>query len=186
MKYLKYLLALLVVLALLFISIGIFKPVVSYESEVMVNKPAKEAWAVMSDVSKLPEWLNGFKKTELVSGQANTVGAVSNVYFVEDGQETVIKETITNIKANELMAMQFSMDFMDMDYEMSFEETSGKTRVKTVSTTTGNGLFAKSMVALMGGAMKDQEDVNLKNLKKVIETNTKNYFLEAQLEGVEN
>ncbi len=186
MKYLKYLLTALVLLALTFVSIGVFKPAVSYDCEVMVNKPAKEAWAVMSDETRMSEWIKGYKRIELIKGEKNTVGAVSNVYVEENGQEMVMQETITKFQPNEAIGMQFSMDgFMDMNYEMSMEEVDGNTKIKTTSTTTGNGFFAKSMVALMGGSMKAQEDENLGNLKKVIEANTKNYFLEAQLEAVE-
>ena len=175
MKYLKYLFGIIVLLVLLFLANGIFSPSIYYESEVVVNKPVKEAWAVMSDESKLPKWIEGFKKTELVSGTANTIGAVSNVYIDDRGQETVMKETITNVKPNEIMAMRFSMDFMDMDYEMSMSEKDGQTTIKSKSTTFGNGIFAKSMVAFMKNPMKSQEDKNLNSLKKLIEENTTVY-----------
>ena len=182
MKFLKILIGILLVLVLLFFGRGLLTPSVNYESKIAVNKPAKEAWAVMSDEANLPKWIKGFKKTELVSGTANTIGAVSKVYVEEEGQETIMKETITDIKLHEKMAMKFSMDFMDMDYEMNFKEKDGKTTITTNSTTYGNGLFAKSIVSFIQGAMKTQEDENLNNLKKLIEANTKNYFPEATQE----
>jgi len=179
MKYLKYLLYLIIVLVILFIGKGILSSPISYESEVMVNKPAEEAWAVMSDEANLPKWIKGFKKTELVSGTENTVGAVSKVYVEENGEDMVMEETITAIKPNEHLAMAFTMDFMDMDYEMFFKENEGKTTITTKSTTTGNGVIAKSIISFMPDAMKKQEDENLNNLKKLIEGNTKNYFPET-------
>ena len=147
MKYLKYLLVIIIVLVLAFFAKGLFTPSISYQSEVIVNKPVKEAWAVMSDESKLPEWIIGFKKSELISGTANTVGAVSKIYIEEGGQEMIMEETITNIIPNKLLSMTFTMDFMDMDYEMSLKENDGKTHITTKSKTTGNGMFAKSMVS---------------------------------------
>ena len=62
MKILKYLLLALVVLALLFVALGLFTPSVSYKSEIVVNKPATEAWAVMSDEENLSKWIKGFRK----------------------------------------------------------------------------------------------------------------------------
>jgi len=129
MKYLKYLLYL----------------IISYDSEIMVNKSAAEAWAVMSDEANLPKWISGFKKSELISGTANTAGAVSKVYVEEQGHETVMQETIKEAILNEKMAMEFTMDFMNMDYEMNFDEKDGKTTIRSSSKTTGNGIFAKSM-----------------------------------------
>jgi len=176
MKYLKYLLYLLIILALIFFGKGLLTPSISYESEITVNKSAKEAWAVMQDEVNLPKWIQGFKKIELISGTPNTVGAVSKVYIEEAGQESIMEETITALTPNQKMAMTFTMDFMDMDYEMLFTEKDGKTNILTKSTTKGNGLFAKSIVSFMPGAMKAQEDANLVNLKKLIEENTKDYF----------
>ncbi|MCK8523446.1 SRPBCC family protein [Aquimarina sp. D1M17] len=175
MKYLKYLLFVVIAIALVFFGKGLFTPSVYYEREVVINKPVKEVWAVMSDESKLPDWIEGFVKTELVSGTPNTVGAVSKVYVEDQGQEMVMEEIITKIKPEELMAMTFTMDFMNMDYEISMEEKDGKTSIKSKSTTVGNGIFAKSMISFMKGSMKDQEDENLNKLKLIVEENTKNY-----------
>lgn len=185
MKYLKYLLLIIIVLVLLFIGKGVFTSSVVYENEVIVNKPANESWAVMSDESNLPKWIKGFKKTELVSGTANTVGAVSKVYIEDSGQEMIMEETVTSITPNEHLAMTFTSDFMDMDYEIFFKEKDGKTIINSKSTTVGNGIIAKSMVSFMKSTMKEQEDENLKNLKKVIEENKKNYFPETVVDTLE-
>ncbi|AXT58381.1 SRPBCC family protein [Aquimarina sp. AD1] len=178
MKYLKYLLYLIIVLTLVFFGIGFFTPSVSYENEITVNKPASESWEVMSDVANLPKWIKGFKRTELVSGTPNTVGAVSNVYVDNSGEEMVMEETITAMKLHEHMAMTFTMDFMDIDYEMFFKEAGGKTIITSKSNIKGNSMWAKSLLSFMPSSMKTQEDENLENLKKLIEENSKNYFSE--------
>ena len=182
MNYLKYIALILGLLIALFIGKGMLTPSVSYESEVIVNKPVEEAWAVMSDESTLPKWIKGFKRTEHVSGVENNVGAVSNVYVEDNGEEMVMKETITAIKQNEYLAMTFTMDFMDMDYEMRLKEKDGKTHILTKSNTRGNGVMAKSILSFMPSSMKAQEDENLHNLKKVIEENEKNYFSTTESE----
>ncbi len=176
MKYIKYLLGIIVLLLLVFFGRGLLTPSVSYENEIIVNKSVKESWAVMSDESKLPKWIKGFKKTELISGTANSVGAVSKIYVDDNGEEMTMEETIKEIIVNELISMKFTMDFMDMDYEMHMKENNGKTKIKSKSTTAGNGLFAKSIISFMTGSMKAQEDENLQSLKKLIEENTKDYF----------
>jgi len=179
MKILKYILGAFVLLILIFLGKGLLTPSISYENETIVNKSAKEAWAVMSDESNLPKWIDGFLRTELASGTANTVGAVSNVYVDEGGQKMMMKETIMDIKPYELMAMKFTMDFMNMDYEMHFHESNGKTTIRTKSKTIGNGIFAKSLISFMPSSMATQEDKNLSKLKDLIDENTKNYFPES-------
>ena len=176
MKYLKYILGILAILVIGFFLLGLIKPELSYECETMVDKPLTESWAVSQDEEKMSDWLDGFQKIEHVSGTSGAVGSVSNIYFDSEGQKMTIRETITDIVPNESISMSFESDFMDMDYTLTMTSVNGKTKISSSSLATGNGLFSKSIMALMGGSIKEQEENNLSNLKKTIENNTKNYF----------
>ena len=175
MKYLKYILGLIAVLVIGFLLMGIIKPKLSYDCEIMVEKSAAESWAVVQDEEKMSEWLPGFQKIEHVSGTPGSVGAVSNVYFDNDGQQMSIRETITEIVPDESISMTFEDDFMNMDYKMSLTSINGKTKINSSTTAVGNGMISKSIMALIGGSIKAQEETNLVNLKKAIEQNTKDY-----------
>lgn len=185
MKYLKYIISIIFLLVLIFFGMGIYTTSVIYECEVTVDKTVKEAWAVMQDESKASDWILGYQKTEHISGTPRTKGAVSNVYVLDQGEETVMKETIMAIETNKLIAMSFAMDFMDMNYEMQLQENGNSTIIKTKSKIYGNGIFAKSIIAFMPKSMKAQEEENLNNLKKIIEANTKNYLKEPIMEIIE-
>jgi uncharacterized membrane protein len=185
MKYLKYFLVLIVLFALLFVAMGFIRPSISYESEIIVNKPLKESWTVMNDESKISQWLKGLTKVELVSGEKGTVGSVTNYTFVENEQESIIVETIKSIEANQHISMSFVMaDVMNMDYRMDFSEKEGKTQIKSSTTNKGVGFIMRSMVSFMKGAMQTQEDENMNNLKKLIESNTTSYELKPVVETV--
>ena len=176
MKFLKYTLGIIALLVVIFLLIGLIKPTVSYDCEIMVDKPLEESWSVMQDEGKMSEWLEGFQKIEQVSGTPGTFGAVSNVYFISDGQEMAIKETITGIKPEESIEMLFESDFMNMDYQLKMAPVNGKTKITSRTNAKGNGMISKSIMALIGSSLKAQEETNLTNLKKTIEANTKNYF----------
>ena len=180
MKYLKYILGIIAVLFIIFLALGLIKPELSYECEIVVDKPLAESWAIVQDEEKLQEWLTGLQKIEHVSGTPGTVGAVSDVYFENDGQKMSIRETITNIVPDESISMTYSSDFMDMDYTLVMTAMNGKTKINTSTTAEGNGLFSKSIMVLIGGSVKVQEETNLSNLRKTIEQNTKDYFPAAE------
>src|SRR5690606_35740431 len=173
---LKYTIGIIAILVIGFLALGLIQPKASYECEIIVEKPPTETWAVIQDIEKLPEWLPGFQRIEHISGTPGTVGAVSNVYFDNDGQSMAIKETITDVKPNEFMSMMYESDFMNMDYKLSITSVDGATKINSITTAEGNGLIAKSIMAVMGSSLKKQEETNLSNLKKTIEQNTKNYF----------
>lgn len=177
MKLLKYILGILALLIVLFLLLGLIKPTLTYECKTSVNKPLAEAWAVSQDEEKLPEWLDGFQKVEHISGSPGAVGAISDIYFITDGQEMTIRETITSVIPNKSVAMVFASDFMNMNYKIMMNAVGGKTIIHSTSTCEGNGLISKSLVALMKSYIITQEETNLANLKKVIEKNSTNYFL---------
>ncbi len=185
MKILKILIAVLALLIIGFFALGFITPSVEYSSTIIVDKPIEEAWAIMADETRVTEWLEDVKRMEPVSGTPNTVGAVSNIYVDNNGEEMMMQETITKYEVPSTIAMTFTMDFMDMDYEMTLKEKDGKVEITSHSKTIGNGAVAKSIVAMMPSAMKAQEDTNMNNLKKVINENTKNYFPEAALQSPE-
>lgn len=177
MKYLKYLLGIILLLVLLFIGKGFLTPSISYDSAITVDKPLKEAWAVMNDESKITEWLKGITKIEHVSGEKGTVGAVTKYTFEENGQKSEILETITSISPEESITMTFVMEgVMEMDYKVEFVETAGKTQLKSSTINRGVGVFMRSMMSFMKGSMQKQEDENMGNLKKLIDGNTTDYF----------
>ena len=180
MKYLKYAVISLGVLALIFLLVGMIKPEVSYECEITVEKPLSESWAVAQDEEKMVDWLPGFQKIEHISGTPGKVGAESYVFFDNQGEIMKIKEKITDIIPYESISMTYESDFMNMDYKMTMTSDNGNTKIMSNTVTKGNGIFSRSLMALMGGSIKDQEEMNLSNLKKTIENNTKEY---SQSEG---
>lgn len=186
MKFLKYLAGILILLLLLFIGKGLLTPSISYDNEITVDKSVKEAWAVMSDESKITQWLKGITKIEHVSGEKGTVGAVTQYTFSDNGQESIILETIKSITPNEQIAMDFVMeDVMNMEYKIDFTNQNGKTLIKSSTVNKGEGMFMKSMVSFMKSSMQAQEDENMNNLKKLIQENTTNYFLETTTNTIE-
>ena len=177
MKYLKYIIGIIALLLLLFIGKGILSPEINYSSEIVVDKPINEAWAVMNDQSKVSQWLQGITNIKHVSGTEGTVGAVTEYTFTENGQESKILETMKEIRPNEHVAMDFVMEgVMKMDYKVDFTEQDGKTHIKSSTITTGEGMMMRSIVSFMQGSMQTQEDENMSRLQTLIEENQTNYF----------
>ena len=85
MKILKYVLYVIASLTIIVLAIGLLKPTVSYGHEITTNKSIQEAWAVTQDESKYPQWLDGFKSIELISGEKGTVGSKYRV-IVNQGE----------------------------------------------------------------------------------------------------
>jgi len=180
MKILKFILLLILLLVIAFILVGVLKPSVTYGHEITVNKPLKEAWAVQQDASKFDQWLEGFQSIELLSGEKGKVGSTYKIIVKPEGQpDFVMIETLKSIKENDHITLEMDSDMMMFNQTTSFKENNGKVTVKTDSKVAGKGMMMKSTFALMemfGGMFQKQEEKNIEALKKVIETNTTDYF----------
>ena len=181
MKFLKYLLYIIIGLIVLFFAVGLLKSSVSYGHEITVDKSLKEAWAVSQDASKYDQWLAGFKSIELISGNYNEVGSKYKVVVNPgEGQEDFeMIETMVSIKDYEHVELSFDSEMMDFEQRILFSEYDGKVNVKTESKVLGKSMMTRSMFAIMEtliGAFSSQEIKNIEALKKVINENTTDYF----------
>lgn len=183
MKILKYLFGLIAILFIGFILIGIFKPSISYGSEIEINKSVKEAWAVMNDESKTQLWLTGLESSELVSGTTGEVGAVTKIIMASEGSKTMkMIETIIAKKENEHLRLAFEADIVSSTLDMYFIEKDGKTFVRSSAIAKGKRMFMKSMMPFLKSTMQESDLKIMTNLKNVIEENTTDYFPAPQIE----
>lgn len=186
MKILKYVLYAILALIVLYLLLGFIKPEVGYGAEIVVDKPVEEAWAVSQDETKYPEWLEGFKSMELLSGDKFQEGSTYKIIVNPgDGQQDFeMIETLKSIKENESIEMEFDADGMNFYQTMSFNEADGKTTIKTDSKVVDKGMMMRSMFAMMemfGGGFTKQEVKNMEALKKLINENTTDYFPEPEV-----
>lgn len=186
MKFLKTFLGILVLLTLIFIGRGLLTPSINYTSETTVDKPIKEAWEVMQDESKITQWLEGIKDIKFVSGEKGTVGAVTEYTFVQNGAESTVIETIKAITPQKQIQMDFSAPgAMDMAYTVDYSTLDGKTLIKSTTDVVGQGFFMRCLIPWIKSSMTGQEDKNMANLKKLINENTTDYFLEPAMQIIE-
>ncbi|MFT4545603.1 MAG: hypothetical protein ACI9UR_001643 [Bacteroidia bacterium] len=181
MKILKYLVATIVVLMVVFLAIGFLIPSVDYGHKITVNKPLEEAWAVAQDESKYDQWLEGFQSIVLIEGEKGTVGSRYKVVVNPgDGQpDFVMTETVVSIEEFDHVSLSFDSEMMDFEQTISYSSEDGATTIVTDSKVMGKGLTMRSMFALMeilGGAFQKQEAKNIDALKMVIEKNTTDYY----------
>lgn len=175
MRFLKTLFIVIALLALFVFSLGFFKPSVDYGAEIEVNKSIQVVWNLHKDDSQYHKWLEGFKSIEHLSGEKEAVGSTYKVIVNPgEGQEDFeMIETITGIKENEFIDLNFVSDFMDFDQKTTFSESAGKTIIKTESKASGKGYAMRAMFALMelfSGSFQKQEQKNMDAFKELIES----------------
>lgn len=168
-KILKYLLVAVVVIVILFLSLGLIMPTQEYTTSVMVNAPVEKTFAVFMDTSQAREWMPGFRYFENISGKEHEAGSKWKIVFFEHGQEIVMTETVTEFKSNEVFAFNIQNEVMNSDNEVTFSVQDNSTVITSHSKYEGGNIFWKSLFVFFNSGMKKQSEQMYNDLKKIVE-----------------
>lgn len=170
MKKILWIILALVILVVLFFSVGLIKPYIQYESKVTVDRPVDRAFIVFIDGSKMDQWLTGFKRIELVSGMPNLPGSVFNLVLEVNGQEVTMKEEVLDFRWNDLFSVRIQHDFMTIENVNEFKADGMKTEITATYRVTGKTIFWRSVLVWGRGKLKKRAQNDLDSLKRVIES----------------
>ena len=165
-KVIFYLLGIVVLLVVVFLSIGFFVPVIEYTTTVEINKPRDVTWAVLR---KRKDWIYGFKSFEQVSGVPNEVGSRTRVTVVRDGVESTFDGELKNIRPPEMVESELSNNMLVHDAVVQLTDEGEKTLLISNEKITGRNPFYRSMFVLFKGRITSISAKNFDGLKQVVE-----------------
>ncbi len=150
------------------------------EATAEIDRPVEVAWSAFADESRLGEWLHGsWKPHEIdgrrygiqwVDGAEGIVGESREVVFGEPGGETVLVQTITAVRPNELFAFELEHDMMRFVSEIRFEAIDDEhSTVRWSSTIHPRGLVSGIWTQMIRGSIHRRFDEHVFKLKAMIE-----------------
>lgn len=152
-----------------FFLIGILSPEVSYDSEVLVNKPLGQSWEVFTDPARTAEWLEGFQARAQVSGEPGKLGSKVKMAFVEEGQTIYATEEIINLIPRQQFDFVLEAEVLSTLVKVSFFPEGDQTRILAKSVVHGKNPIYRSMFVILKGTFAKQDQITYENLKAVIE-----------------
>ena len=169
MKFIKRIFIFLIFLAVAFFSLGFLFPSYSFDSSVTVNSPLVHSFPVFTDISKMPKWMNGFRKIESISGLPFQLGSKWKLTITKDGKDEVMIQTFTQYKKFEEFSFIIENDMFSNDVHIIFSEKDGKTIITVHNKFSGKNMFWRSAFVFAHGRIKDSQQEIYDGLKKVIE-----------------
>lgn len=167
-RILRFVLPILIIL-ILFFSIGLIKPLVSYENEVFIERPVDKSFMVFTDVNKMGEWITGFKKMEMIKGMPTLPGSLIRMTMEINGKEIMVTEEVVEFKWNKIFSFRLYHKSMTIDCEYTFVSSEMNSEIHSNMTVKGKNLFWRSVNLFMKGKMKKQNQDDLDKLKALIE-----------------
>ena len=169
MKIVKYAGITIIVLLLIFFSLGVIKPSFEYSSTVTILAPPQQCWNAIHDTIGMKKWMPDFRKLTLKSGTHLQAGASYEIIFQQD-ERYVMQETIEEIRPAEYISYELTNDVMTMNYNYTFTSKGNTTEISNLNKVTGNSLFWKSILFLSKSHIQTVSQEQLESLKLYIET----------------
>lgn len=168
MKALKIAGIVLLIIAIVFFSLGIFIPFYEYQSSIEVNAPPEKCWKVFHNTSLMDQWLPGFESLTLKAGDTLAIGSSYEIVVNDHHKRMIMLEKITGVIAPSSISYELNNDVLKSEYSYSFEGSSS-TKISGHFKITGNNIVWKSILILSKSYMTSSSQNQLSLLKKVIE-----------------
>ncbi|HRI80473.1 MAG TPA: SRPBCC family protein [Cyclobacteriaceae bacterium] len=169
MKILKYSVIVIVVILILFFSIGLAIPNFEYSTRVQVHAAPEKCWKVMHDTSRMKKWLQGFVSLTLIRGENFQPGSLYEIVLVQD-KEYRMQETIKEVRPPEWVAYLLSNDVMISDYNFKFTGDPRHTEIEAHYSVSGKTFVWRSVLWLSKSMLQSKAQEQLNLLKAEIET----------------
>lgn len=168
-KFLKGFLVTILVLVVIFFSLGIIFPSVTYQSKISVNKPAETSFGVFTNAVTLSKWIPGLKSIGWINGYQNEIGSKWKFIVTRFGKDYELIQTLNDFKKNELFISNSDNDRFSNDVEVRFISNGNSTQIIATSELRGKNIFWRAVFFCAQSVLRKQDQEMYDKLKEVIE-----------------
>lgn len=168
-RFLKYFLITLPILTVLFFSLGLLLPTVTYESKITVNKSVETSFGTFTNALKLSDWVIGLKGIAWISGNQNEVGSKWKFIVTQNGRDFELIQTLKEFKKNELFVSLADNEWFIDEVEVKFISKGPSTDIIATSHVQGKNIFWRSAFVVAQPLLRINDHAMYDKLKEVIE-----------------
>jgi hypothetical protein len=171
MRKTLYVIGFIVFCLLGFLLIGVFKPMISYDLTIKINRPLAKCWTIYQTDSLKYRWMPGYKRTILMKGDSLSNGTQQQIIFQSDEAEVAMIQTIDSIQNESFMAYNVANHAMNIHTKITFLATEQHaSTIQVHNEIRANNIFLKSLMVFMKSKFESSENSNYQNLKELIES----------------
>lgn len=157
------------VLVLIFLSLGIFKPDVSYQNSITVNATPEEAFKIFTDTTIMKQWISGLTHIEYVEGEMNSAGSKWKLFIKQKDEHYQLLETMTAFEINRRFAFVLDHEMFQTAVDILFTPSPQGTIITVQNTIKGNSMLSRSLFVLTGFYFNTESQKMYDTLKQLID-----------------
>jgi hypothetical protein len=169
-KFIKYTVIIVLLITVVFFSLGFFVPELNMKNTVEVRSPIGHSFAVFENVNKMKDWMPGFKSIELTGGLPFMPNSTYKLVTEENGRRMEMKETLIALQTNEIFSFTLENDQIYSEVQVHFSGGPDKTIISAETKIRGQNMFWRSMLVFAKGTIMEKQQQMYEAMKKVIES----------------
>jgi hypothetical protein len=152
-----------------FVTFGYFSGGMDHVSTEEVDAPTEICWKFFQKVHRMDEWIEGFKKIEIIKGFPNKPGSTFRVTLERNGEDMHLIQTIRQFEVGKIISFDMENDQVFGHTEITFLDNPEHTQISYRQVLKGKNAVYNAVLELSEGGFIDQQNKNLHNLRKLIE-----------------
>ena len=169
MKAVKIILATITLLILVFFLTGLFINETKYTSEILVEKPLEEVFAVFNDNTKIKNWIPELKSLKPIITTPEIAGSTYEMVVNNQGQEITMTEKVLEYIPNKKVVIFFDAENMLKTDSYIFSLEDKKTKITMQSSCKSDSYLMSCLFPYFKGTFKEIDQGYLNNFKTFIE-----------------
>lgn len=153
-----------------FVAFGYFAPAYDHYAREDVDASTDVCWSFFTKVHRMDEWIEGFKKVEIIKGLPNRPGSKFRVTLERNGEENVLTQTVLKFEKDEIFSFDMENEHIFGHTEITFDDSDGATHIQYRQVLKGKNAIYHAFLKLRESTLVDQQNRDLHRLRIMIES----------------
>lgn len=144
---------------------------ITYTTKTLIQRPAAEVYALLSDDTQVTRWLKGLQKLETLAGTPGQKGFKGKYTFVENKRSIIFQEEITAADPGRSFRATLESDSLILEGFTKLEEQGDSTHLIATQQVRAKSFMMKLMLPLLKGMMRKRQAEDFQRFKQLAEGN---------------
>ena len=141
-----------------------------FKISIIINRQVDIITEALNNPQNFPYWQTDLEKFEVIKGEANQVGSVGHLHYLQNGKPYIMEDKLIYCEPGKKYISEVTGDALTAKVETSLRSLENKTEMTVEWSGKGKILFLKLLLPLLRGKLIKQSKKELETFKHLVET----------------
>ena len=141
-----------------------------FKISIIINREVDVIAEALNNPQNPPYWETDLEKFEVIKGEANLVGSVAHLHYLQNGKPYIMEDKLIYCEPGKKYISEVTGDALTAKVETTLRSLENKTEMTLEWSGKGKILFLKLLLPLLRGKLIKQSKKELETFKHLVET----------------